>query len=140
MNHQKSDQEIYDELALYTLQLRDKAFIHQYIVDAYAAQHANLDTKPITVAFALAGLYLHLEKGYSGREVQLAHMKMAKEKKSWPKFDIPVKRGDITVSDVLEALPGLERNEMINKWSESAWRAWSSEREKVIQLMLQTPH
>src|SRR5262249_50414598 len=64
------DQEAYYELAGYTLVHPDPAFIHQYIVDAYAAQHADAHCKPISISFALAGLYLHLERGYSGKAVQ----------------------------------------------------------------------
>jgi hypothetical protein len=48
------------------------------------AQHAGGPTRPITVAFGLIGLDLALEKGYRGREVQKAHMKIAKIHKNWP--------------------------------------------------------
>lgn len=65
----QSDQEAFNELSYYTLSHGDPAFIHQYIVDAYAAQHADEKSKPITVAFALIGLYLHIEKHYSGKQV-----------------------------------------------------------------------
>jgi hypothetical protein len=45
------------------------------------------DTKPIAVAFSLAGLYLHVEKGFSGRQVQRAHMQLARRRKrTWPTF------------------------------------------------------
>src|SRR5690348_4591092 len=74
-----NDQEAYHELACYTLVHSDPAFIHQFIVDAYAAQHANAHSKPISVAFALAGLYLHLERGYSGRQVRTAAYAVSEE-------------------------------------------------------------
>jgi len=77
----KPDRELYNELACHTLAHGDPSFIHQYIVDAYAAQHADEKTKPIGLAFALVGLYLHIERHYSGKEVQRAHMKLAKKKK-----------------------------------------------------------
>ena len=134
------DQETYDELSLYTLSLRDPAFIHQYIVDAYAAQHADRNTKPITLAFALIGLYLHIEKGYSGRDVQLAHIKMAKEKKTWPAFNFPVDRGAMTVEDVLKIPAGSQRNEAIKSWSRSVWQAWSEGHEQVRTLTKQELH
>lgn len=135
MTGQNSDQDLYNELSLYTLQHRDLSFIHQYIVDAFMAQNANEKTKPIAIAFALIGLYLHLEKGYSGREVQLAHMQMGKSKKEWPKFSFPKYRGEITISDVLKAKPGTKRDQMINKWSESVWKSWSNNRHKIIELV-----
>jgi hypothetical protein len=127
----KTDQEIYNELAIYTLSLGDKEFIHQYMVDTFAAQHANKDTKPITLAFALVGLYLHLEKGYSGKEVQEAHMQMAKEKQDWPVFPIPQFKGKIKIKDVMNTEPGEKRNEMINKWSKSVWDAYKDSHHQI---------
>ncbi len=130
--------QLYDELALYTLQRGDRDFIHQYIVDAYAAQHADETTKPVTITFALAGLYLHIEKGYSGKEVQNAHIKIARKRKSWLTFTIPDKRSDITVADVLKAPAGAQRDEMIDLWSRSVWRDWSAEginRKRLIDLL-----
>jgi hypothetical protein len=59
----------YNQLAFYTLGLQDKCFIHQYIVDAYTAQNANSNTKSISLIFSLVGLYLQIEKNYSGKEV-----------------------------------------------------------------------
>lgn len=130
----ENDQEKYNELAYYTLAHRDPSFIHQYIVDAYTAQSADENTKPIALAFALIGLYLHLEKHYSGKEVQLAHMKLANQKKQWPVFVLPERRGDITISDVLSKEPGPERDLMIDKWCASVWEAYGASREKIIQL------
>src|SRR5438067_3221775 len=49
----------------------------QHVVDAYAAQTARASTKPITLAFALVGLYLHLEKNQTGKQVQRVHMLLA---------------------------------------------------------------
>ncbi len=81
MNRHKTDQEKYNELSYYTLAHTDPSFIHQHIVDAYAAQHADENTKSITLTFALVGLYLHIEKKYSGKEVQRAHMQLANQRK-----------------------------------------------------------
>ena len=61
-----ADRAAYDELASYTLIHGDPAFIHQHVVDAFGAQHATDHSKPIGVAFALIGLYLHVERGRSG--------------------------------------------------------------------------
>ena len=66
MSTAPSDQELYDELAFYTLELRDPEFIHQHIVDAFAVQHAGPDSKPIAIVFGLLGLYLYLEKNFTG--------------------------------------------------------------------------
>jgi hypothetical protein len=55
----------YDELYVYTM--GRPRFILQHVVDAYAAQTATRDGKPITVVFALIGTYLHIEKQFSGK-------------------------------------------------------------------------
>ena len=65
--------------ALHHLELaRD---FHQLTVDAYAAQHArrgvDADAPPISVAYALVGLHLALDRGLSGPEVRAAHQRMA---------------------------------------------------------------
>ncbi|MEJ7672821.1 MAG: DUF5946 family protein [Chitinophagaceae bacterium] len=70
---------LFNQLSGYTLSQNDIEFIHQYIVDAYGAQHAGGITKNIRVIFSLIGLYLAVEHNYTGREVQLVHMKMAKQ-------------------------------------------------------------
>ena len=131
----KSEQEMYNELAYYTLSLGDEYFIHQHIVDAFGAQNADEKTKPIGICFALAGLYLYLEKNYTGRQVQLAHVQMAKRRKKWPALELPEYRGDIAVTDVLNAEPGKERKEMIRKWCISVWQAYSQSHDIVAALV-----
>lgn len=84
------------ELSYYTLAHPDLSFIQQHVVDAFAAQTASDDTKRIEITFALIGLYLYLERGYTGKQVQLAHMSLAKRNKEWPKFALPKLRGEVT--------------------------------------------
>lgn len=127
-------QEQYNELSFYTLALKDKNFIHQHVVDAHAAQTADGNTKPITIFFSLAGLYLFVEKHCTGRQVQDAHLQMAKKPKEYPKIILPERRGDITVRDVLDASAGADRDEMILKWCIVVWTAYSDQHEKIISL------
>ena len=129
-----SEREAYNELQAYSLELRDSAFVHQHVVDAWMLQHANETTKPIGVAFALIGMYLHFEKGFSGKEVQRAHMAMVRRSKNWPRFPLPAGRGSMTAADVMAAPPGSERHRAIEAWSSSAWRAWSESYEAVADL------
>jgi hypothetical protein len=91
----------YHELQAYTITHGDLAFIHQHVVDAWTLQHADESTKPIAVAFALVGLYLHCERGYTGKQVQRVHMIMARRKRVWPTFALPNQRGALTVKDVM---------------------------------------
>ena len=125
----------FDQLCFYTLAHGDPSFIHQLVVDAYTAQHADQNTKPIAVAFALIGLFLHIEKEYSGRQVQQAHMALAKRRKQWPAFPLPAERGAVTVADVVTVPPGPERDAAIERWCASVWEAWSASHEQIRDLV-----
>jgi hypothetical protein len=103
----------YDELCAYTLTHGSATFIHQHVVDAFAAQTAADGTKPITLTFALVGLYLHVERRFSGREVQQAHQRLARRKPAWPSFVLPRDRGSVTAADVLARAAGTERDNAI---------------------------
>ena len=129
-------EERYGALAAYTLTHGDPAFIHQHVVDAFTAQTAGPSIKPIAITFALAGLYLHVEHGFTGREVQKAHMRMAREKHRWPPFDLPEDRGAVTADDVLRADEGEARDAAIHAWCASVWGAFSGSRETVRQLLI----
>jgi hypothetical protein len=98
MNVDESERERCHELTAYTLSHTGPAFIHQYAVDAFAAQTADDTTKPIRLAFALVGLCLAAERQYSGRNVQRVHTLLARRRKRWPTFGIPEHRGAITGS------------------------------------------
>jgi hypothetical protein len=119
-----TDQELFDELSFYTLAHPDPAFIHQNAVDAFAAQHADQTSKPIVVVFALIGLYLSLEKNWTGKQVQRAHMQLARWRRQWVAPQFPKERGAIGVEDVLAAAPGAPRDAMIRNWCVSVWDAW----------------
>jgi hypothetical protein len=133
-----SDQDLFDELTFYTLSHRDPRFIHQHVVDAYAAQHADEHTKPMKVVFALVGLYLFLEKDFTGRQVQQMHMRLASRRKQWPRLHPPSEpRGDITVSTVMAAPPGAARDEMVRAWCASVWQTWQASRPQIVNLLKQ---
>ena len=101
-----SDQDLYPELSFYTLVHSNPSFLHQHIVDACAAQHADEKTKPIAIVFALLGLYLHVEKNFTGRQVQRFHMQLAKIRREWVRPELPKELGAITVRHVLAAAAG----------------------------------
>lgn len=131
-----SELDAYHELCGYTLTHPDPlTFVHQHVVDAFAAQHADGRSKPIGVTFALVGLYLHLEKGFSGRQVQRAHMQMARHKRQWPTFDLPDQRGAVTAIDVMAIDAGPERDRAIDHWCRSVWEAFSANRPAVEALL-----
>lgn len=126
--------DLYHELSCYTLAHPDPSFIHQHIVDAYKAQHANENTKPIALVFALAGLYMHVEKNFTGRQVQKFHMKLAKIRRPWVRPQLPKERGAITVRHVLAAAAGPSRDALIDSWCASVWEAWKESHDHIANL------
>jgi hypothetical protein len=69
----------YDEVYVYTM--GRPGFILQHVVDTFAVQTANENSKPIGVVFGLVGLYLRVEKQFSGHEVQKAHSHFGRRKR-----------------------------------------------------------
>lgn len=125
----------FHQLSYYTLSHKQEEFIHQYVVDAFAVQTADKDTKSIKINFGLIGLYLHLEKGFSGKEVQRAHMQFAKYKEKLPAITLPENRGEITVFDVLQTTEGEERDRKIEDWMQSVWNAYKNEQQKIKDFL-----
>jgi hypothetical protein len=129
------DQDAYQELQCYTLAHGDPAFLHQHVLDAWVAQHADTGTKPIGLTFALAGLYLHVECGFTGRHVQRAHMVMGERKRTWPAFVLPIDRGAVRVTEVVAAPSGRARDDAIAAWCVSVWSAYRENRAAIVALL-----
>ena len=123
----------YDEVYVDTM--GRPGFILQHVVDAFVVQTASNHSKPITVVFGLVGLYLRVEKQYSGHQVQQVHMKLGREKRGWPSICFPEDQGRITVVDVLAASAGPERDKAIDDWCRSVWTAFSGNRQIIVALL-----
>jgi hypothetical protein len=123
----------YDEVYVDTM--GRPGFILQHVVDAFVLQTASNHSKPITVVFGLVGLYLRVEKQYSGHQVQQVHMKLGREKRGWPSICFPEDQGRITVVDVLAASAGPERDKAIDDWCRSVWTAFSGNRQIIVALL-----
>lgn len=127
--------QLYHELSFYTLALGDLEFLHQLAVDAYGAQHVGGKTKPITVVFALIGLCLAIEHRYAGRQVQQAHMNLARQTKDWPVLVAKPTLAALTISDVLQAQEGAARNRKLKDWAGAVWESWQPAHELSRQLI-----
>ena|SRR6266498_18973 len=123
----------YDELYIYTI--GRPGFILQHVVDAHGAQSAAEDESPIRLVFSLVGLYLRIEKGFSGQAVQKIHMQLGKEKRAWPRLALPIRRGALTPTDVLAAPEGSERDAAIDAWCASVWAAFEDSHSVVVALL-----
>ncbi|HEX6548509.1 MAG TPA: DUF5946 family protein [Candidatus Dormibacteraeota bacterium] len=123
------------EVSYYTLGHGRELFIHQHLVDAYGAQHVRPSGPTIAAAFALAGLYLSVEKGWSGLQVQRMHMLMARRSKQWPRYLPPPGVGPLTVADVHAAEPGPARDQMLIEWCSTVWAAWREDQVRVREML-----
>ena len=135
MSDWSPEEAAYHELCGYTLTHGDPRFIHQHVVDAYAAQAPAAGEKPIRLVFALVGLYLHLERGKTGREAQLAHIQMATRKRDWPRLPRPDDCGTLTAIDVMQHPPGPERDAAIDRWCASVWATYAAVRPQIVSLL-----
>lgn len=126
--------EEYNQLAYYTLSHPGQDFIHQHIVDAYTIQTASENTKPIAIVYALAGLYLHVVKNYTGKQVQSAHIIMSKKSKEFPTISLPDDKGSIHIKEVLSFTDPIKRDLHIHKWCVSIWEACSAQHALIIEI------
>jgi Family of unknown function (DUF5946) len=111
------------------------AFILQHVVDAYAAQTATPNAKPMGLVFALIGLYLHVERGFSGDQVQRVHVRLAKTRRQYPQVRLPTGRGAITPVDVLAIPAGAERDAAIDRWCAAVWEAFRESRPTIVAFL-----
>lgn len=126
--------ELFNTLSGYTLSLNNTNFIHQYVVDAYGAQHAGGITKNIRVMFSLIGLCLAAEHNYTGRQVQLVHMKIRKQQ--WETLQLPRQKALITIADIIHANGKEGKIIMIKNWVKSVWDSWSLYHDLIRQQTL----
>lgn len=109
--------------------------MHQHAVDALGAQTADDRTTPIQLTFALAGLFLKVERGYTGRQVQRVHAALAQRRPTWPRLDLPAFRGSITARDVLAVPEGSARDEAIDAWCADVWAAYWSCCDSIVEFL-----
>lgn len=127
-------QAAYDELYAYTMGRPN--FVLQHVVDAYKALTATADSKPIATVFSLVGLYLHVEKGFDGVQVQKVHQRLGARKRDWPRMALPAAGIDMTATDVMAAPEGSARDAAIDRWCEAIWKAFApANRAAVIALL-----
>jgi hypothetical protein len=135
--------QLYGEVQGFALNHRELVRdFHQLTVDAYAAQHPppepGGDVPPISVAYALVGLHLALDRGVSGRKVRAQHQRMGKPDPSWPCLPAPERTGAMTVFDVATAGAMVDsaagHAQAIRAWAAAVWQAWTAQHATVAAL------
>lgn len=105
----------------------ERGFYQQHYEDAYNAEFAGSDTKPITLAFALVGLCLAVECGLDGRGVQQAHAVLARRKDALPILD----PGHADVTFGLRDVAAEPTADSIHAWCTSVWAAFADQHDVV---------
>ena len=63
-----------------------------------------------------------------------AHVAMSNITKDYKSFELPISRGAITVTEVLQVPAGEKRDQMIDQWCQSVWNAYSHAHLDIIKL------
>jgi hypothetical protein len=124
----------YQELAAYNLTGGRRDFIHQEAVDAYAAQHPGPPAKPMATWFGLVGLHLALDLGRTGREVQQAHMRLARRRRHWPELAAPADLTGMVVADVMQQPADDTRDDALWRWAGEVWEHWAAVHQVIADL------
>ena len=103
---------------------------HQFVVDATAARTASPGDKAIRLAFALAGLYLHVECGLDGLAIQRMHQRMAEVRREWPRFVLAPATGALGPAAIL-ALAGAQRPAAIDAWCAEVWADYAESQDEI---------
>jgi hypothetical protein len=130
-----AEEEAYHALCAYSLSHGHAEFLNQHVVDAHTAQRADSSTRPMALAFALLGLYLHVERGWTGRQVLRAHIALARRKRGWPRLVVPRERGRVTAADVVRVPEGRERDDAVHAWCRAVWEAFDENRGAIVEFL-----
>ncbi len=108
---------------------------HQLLVDTYGAQHVGPRSPAITGAFGLIGLYLTLERGWTGLRVRAAHQALAARYRDWPLLGRPPEAASMTVQDLAFAGTPAEYVEVLHDWAGTVWASWRREHPRIAELV-----
>ena len=104
----------------------------QSAVDAFTLQHLTSVMPPIRQAFALNGLYLVFELGFTGLQARAAHSHLANTVRNWTAYDRAGAVGELTVSDVSIGSVDHCVDDMAS-WGRTVWDAWDDVHEEVAE-------
>jgi hypothetical protein len=112
---------------------------HQLTVDTYAAQHPLAGANPIRTAFALIGLHLALDRGWTGVQVRDAHKRLADGGGPWPVFARPAALDGTrrSIGGVYAAPTASAHVRMLHDWAEEVWAAWRPSAGVQVESLVQ---
>jgi hypothetical protein len=93
------------------------------IVDCYAVQHDAYIRSTRSLAAHLTGVCIGVERGGDPALLR-AVQRWLGGAHELPKPAVPVRRGDVTIDDVIAAAPE-ERHAVVRRWAGAVWAAWA---------------
>ena len=105
--------------------------LHRLTVDTYAAQHPGGDDRRQrqSVALHLVGIR-HALDGVDARTLNAATQRLASQRREWPRLEAPTAYA-MTVADLLVARSAEEHLDLVRRWAQATWSAWSLHAETV---------
>jgi hypothetical protein len=96
-------------------------------VDAYAATHPGVPRPQSTpsVWIHLITLCFVLERGWPTDQAVRLRRLAADAFAGWPWLERPTSMGDVTVVGIVDATSPEMASELVGRWIEGAWAAWS---------------
>lgn len=105
-------------------------FIHQVALDAYVAQHCPGDARRALV-YSLAGLYLVVEQGRTGRQVQQVHQALAMTRHPLLAMEPVDAHAAGTAADVLLQISHDGLVASVNGWAARVWHAYAAHHQEI---------
>ncbi|MGB7859193.1 MAG: DUF5946 family protein, partial [Acidimicrobiia bacterium] len=89
------------------------------------------------VAFALIGLRLSLDDGWSGNQVRDVHRSLAAMALDWPEFAVPEQPATMTIFDVALADSEEAHADLVTRWAGAVWASWRARHDDIETLISQ---
>ena len=93
------------------------------IVDCYSMQHDKYIKSGRSLAAHLTGVCVAVEHDGDASLLRSTQQWLSRTREV-AKPPVPVSRGDVTIDDVVRALPE-ERHFAVRQWADAVWEAWS---------------
>jgi hypothetical protein len=107
--------------------------VHHLTVDTYAVQHPGTPSRQSiqSVAVHLISLFCVLERGLDSERAIEAMRRALRYSEEFEWLEPPPSPGALTVVDVAKARDFGEHEDLVRRWAESVWDAWSPHHETV---------
>jgi hypothetical protein len=109
--------------------------VHRLTVDAYSVQHPGTPSRRSiqSVAVHLVGLYLVLECGFPAEKATEGIRWALRHRQQFMWLPRPSSLGARTILGVRNTTTLAEHEEVVKRWAESVWQAWSQHHETIRQ-------